>query len=611
MSKRGLSHGSGHIVPPSLAQYEQFCAKGGRFYLDAEDFSEIIHYYLVLKLYDKAEVAIDKALEIHPSNWKILLEKAYCHFDQGDLMNAKKILANISEVDEDVILFRADIFFAEGKIKKALALLSSINIKKDVTLLSNIFYLLLDYNLVEEANEYLTQVEKGLISDVELMRLTADLLIAKSAFKEAVSSFDSLISEDPFNELLYWGQAKCYFELRMFYEAINSCLLGLAINDRLDDLYLIMGQAYYSLFLFDNAITCLQKAGEVSGNASSELLRELIDQICIDKINVEYYRNDYDLDDLFDDHDHDEIKEGGLMSPNELIHAARYLNRAKYYHKDERLTNLNIPHDILGYMKNNSSEIDGEVIRSLDSTQEDIISIEEIALLRDKLHRLFGVVENSRSQYSESDEFDGDGYDFTDSFADDDFDEDEEDEDFDDEDENFDDGGQIFEEVFGEAFGGVGGLDVDDNITDEFGREISGYVLDDRSVCFLNNILNEFNDAKAAGDIERTNKLIFSVGCEGLPAQILEVFVDILIIQRNIDSAYHILDEIQMLYGFHNSHVYKKLLLSLYDDEIDQFKGAYDLDDDSIDFNAELEEELRDMNLNFLADDLGAYLKHH
>lgn len=602
MSSRGLSHGSSQMIPHSLALYEEYSARGENIYLDADDFSDIIHYYLTLKIYDEAEAAIIKGLAMHPFNWKILIEKAYLRFDQGDIIGSKLILEDISDPnEEEVILLRADILLAEDNVKDALLLLAVFENKISISTVSSIFYLLLDYDLLPEAETWLTRLQEKYANNVEVLALSADLYTAKSDFNKALTTFERLIEENPFNELYFWGQAKSYFETDKYDECVNSCLLGLAINDSLGDLYVLMGQAYFRLYLLDNAILCFQKACELS-HKDEEVLEELIQQIQIDQYNISYYQAKGDPFHEIDE-DYKYIKDGGLMSESMLTRLARTLNRAKYYPKHEQYSNLNIPHDIMVYLQNNSSEISGDVVQNLEPKQqiisEDIIRQHQLALAHQ-----FGLVEDCKSQYIpleliELKESLDENHSIT----------------------------EIVNELVDEYNNLSDELEGDGELSAILRKPLANgsteyalgnaYILDTRSVIFLTNMFADYLQCKIE-DSDKADLLLLSIGRIGFPVPVLEVILDLLVAQQNLEAVYCLIDEIQADFGYHKTHSWKKALVEFYNHTFgDFYEDEYvpvRIDDvEDIEFSPahynKIEKELRDMNLNFLADDFVAYVK--
>lgn len=66
MNQRGFTQGNEQMIPPSLALYEEYRAKGESLYLDSDIYSDIIYYYIEKKEIQKAESAIADGLNIHP-----------------------------------------------------------------------------------------------------------------------------------------------------------------------------------------------------------------------------------------------------------------------------------------------------------------------------------------------------------------------------------------------------------------------------------------------------------------------------------------------------------------------------------------------------------------
>lgn len=520
MGKRGLSQGSNQIIPPSLALYEEYSANGESLYLDTDDFSDIIHYYLTLKLYDKAEEAIDKALAIHPTSWKILIEKAYLLFDAENIEECKVVISSIIEQnEEEVILLKADVELCEDNISEALKTLSKLKQKYDLNTITNIFYLLMDYDLKKEAREWLDFAKEKYGNKQELIAIKADLDLAEGEYTNALASFEKLISHDSFNEDYFWGHAKCYFAMGNYQACINSCLFALALNSEHDEyLHLLIGQSYQLLDNLTQAKAYYKKYSELS-STDKTTAEEAIERIEIDLQNIaalkdlEINEQEVDLDDF-------SFQDGGFKSLTECLSCINRERRDKYYPADQIFSQLQAPEDIANYLYNSTLSNTPSSNKSIESTPLLNSIKDEINSILDTLSKQFGCKTNKEESSSKINTWDACG-----SIS------------------SINEILNNIEKQASEESNTSNIIDFADSIETDF-KEIQ--TVETRDLLLIKNVINLVNEAANAGDHEECHRIITEVDDHYLPLPVREVLVDLAIANNLLDTAGIILFDIEL-----------------------------------------------------------------
>lgn len=261
MNRKGFLQGNDRMIPPSLAIYESYKAKDESLYLDSEEFADIVDYYIELKLFDKAIEAVNDGISIHPNNTRILLEQAYIHLEQEEIDKAIKVTEQIpDQTYYDVLILRADLALRENKKEEAYTLLNSIEQKNEEDTIIDIIYLLLHYKIYDEVKKWISLGDKLYGDNEDFLHTKANYLSITNQHNEAIETFDKLIDIDPFSAILWWGQAKAFFELSKFNKCIESCDFGIVIDATLWDFYVLKGQSYQHLEQHEEAIKCFQEA---------------------------------------------------------------------------------------------------------------------------------------------------------------------------------------------------------------------------------------------------------------------------------------------------------------------------------------------------------------
>lgn len=279
MNQRGFTQGNEQMIPPSLALYEEYRAKGESLYLDSDIYSDIIYYYIEKKEIQKAESAIDDGLNIHPNSAAILLEKAYIQFDKGDIENCERTINSIPDQSEqEVILLKADVFLAQGKLEKTIDILEPLKQKESLDVITNCIYLFLDYGFKQEAKKWIDLGKTKFQNHTDFLIAEADFFKGTYQIKEASNTYEKLIDKDPYNENYWIGQATCLFRLQRMKLCVKACRLGLAVNDKSAELYSTLGHAYALLNKYELALENFNTAYEIT-NSNKEELEVMIEAV--------------------------------------------------------------------------------------------------------------------------------------------------------------------------------------------------------------------------------------------------------------------------------------------------------------------------------------------
>ena len=103
-----------------LRRYEEACADGQHVYLDADDFADIVDYYLSRDRLDEADACVAYALTLHPDHTRLLVQLAKKYIDEGNIQEAQNVDASIHDAEDyNAKLLHAEILLYNFEFEKA------------------------------------------------------------------------------------------------------------------------------------------------------------------------------------------------------------------------------------------------------------------------------------------------------------------------------------------------------------------------------------------------------------------------------------------------------------------------------------------------------------
>ena len=103
-----------------LRRYEEACADGQHVYLDADDFADIVDYYLSRDRLDEADACVTYALTLHPDHTRLLVQLAKKYIDEGNIQEAQNVEASIHDAEDyNAKLLHAEILLYNFEFEKA------------------------------------------------------------------------------------------------------------------------------------------------------------------------------------------------------------------------------------------------------------------------------------------------------------------------------------------------------------------------------------------------------------------------------------------------------------------------------------------------------------
>lgn len=216
-----------------LESYEASINAGSNPFMDADDLVDLADYYSWQGFDDKAEAAIDYALELYPSSTLPNVFKARKALSEGDYTQAEFYRDEIENHDDpDYHYLVAEIMIAQGDIEGADDYLreygKSVEPDEHEDFVLDCANLYIDYNQSEKAYEWMLR-SRGSDSD-DFKELMGRVLFGVGKYKDSERIFNELIDQHPFSKHYWNALASAQFMNEEYSNAITSSEYAIAID---------------------------------------------------------------------------------------------------------------------------------------------------------------------------------------------------------------------------------------------------------------------------------------------------------------------------------------------------------------------------------------------
>jgi tetratricopeptide (TPR) repeat protein len=211
----------------SLKKFESMLKTNDTLFFDADEFEQIISYYIDEGKFNLAKKALRVALEQHPDSFSILLMKAEILIIDDENENALELLKNLETIEsqnEEVLLLKANLLSKLNQHDASIKILEDLlEFCSDLTEVYNLLgveYLLIDD--YDSANQY---YQKCL--DIDSQDYTAlynvvfcfDFMDEK---QEAVDFLLDFIEQEPYSEIAWHQLGKLYSDMNENEKALDA-----------------------------------------------------------------------------------------------------------------------------------------------------------------------------------------------------------------------------------------------------------------------------------------------------------------------------------------------------------------------------------------------------
>lgn len=248
-----------------LDDYERTVKAGQMVFMDAEDLADIADYYQSNGYHEKAQLAIDRALELEPDSPVVLSYKVHEALSIRDFEAAEDYLAQMMDEEHpEYIYCRAEIWMAQGMTEKAdeylreyLQYVSPAEYKDYVYDVINLWT---EYNYNEKGMEWMMRVSPDETDDFkELMGRT---YFGLGAYDDSERIFNELIDKDPFQKRYWNALANAQYMKEDYSASVASCEYAIAIDPEDAESILAKANALFRLENFEEALKYYERYSE-------------------------------------------------------------------------------------------------------------------------------------------------------------------------------------------------------------------------------------------------------------------------------------------------------------------------------------------------------------
>lgn len=216
-------------------------------YFDAEDLADLADWYGVNRHIDIALEVVDYGLRLHPGDTSLLIEQAYLYLDNDDVKTAQALADRLDPSLDETKILQASILMQIDMQPEAIRLLDKLKDKEEVEIMISVAYLLNDYNQTKLALKWLTPGLGKYEDEEEFLGVLSDAYYGERMLEKALDVYNRLIDMDPYSAAYWYGLARCYLEMKQYDKAIEACDYALVIAPDFAEIYMIKGNAYFSL----------------------------------------------------------------------------------------------------------------------------------------------------------------------------------------------------------------------------------------------------------------------------------------------------------------------------------------------------------------------------
>ena len=268
-----------------LENYEASINAGSNPFMDADDLVDLADYYGWQGFDDKAEQAIDYALELYPSSTLPNVFKARKALGEGDFAQAEFYRDEIGNHDDpDYHYLVAEIMIAKDKIKEAEEYLreyaKSVEPDEYEAFIRDCANLYIDYNQSEKAYEWMMR-SRGDDSD-DFKELMARTLFGLGKYEDSERIFNELIDHHPFSKTYWNALASAQFMNEDYSNAITSSEYAIAIDPNDPDAVSSKASGLLRLGNYEEAIKYYKKYCELVPDDEFGFLHQ---GVCLVNIN--------------------------------------------------------------------------------------------------------------------------------------------------------------------------------------------------------------------------------------------------------------------------------------------------------------------------------------
>lgn len=219
-----------------IAKFESMLKTNSVYFFDANEFEEIIDFYIETGKHNLANKALKLGLEQHPMSSVLLILKAELYIFEDRLEEAFKLLKRLESIEpfnDEVYIQQADIYSKKHQHLQAVEMLNKAldctDNPADVWLLLGMEYIFL--NNFSVARTYFELTIKESPDDFSALFNVVYCFDMEQKPYEAIAFLNKLIDEHPYSEVAWHQLGRQYYGIGEFEEALRAFDYASLIDD--------------------------------------------------------------------------------------------------------------------------------------------------------------------------------------------------------------------------------------------------------------------------------------------------------------------------------------------------------------------------------------------
>ncbi|MEA1785099.1 hypothetical protein U1E44_03265 [Arenibacter sp. GZD96] len=263
---------------PPIVKFESMLKTNDVYFFDAEDFEDIIHYYLNNGKIALAKKAIKIALEQHPNATELKLLDVEVLVFENNFEIAEQMLDSLELVDgnnEEIYIQRANIYSKKDDHDSAIALLKrALELSDDVFDIHSLLgmeYLFLDN--FEKAKEHFIQCVSFDEQDYSSLYNVIYCFEFLEDYEGAIAYLNDYLERNPYCEVAWHQLGKMFYSQKMYTEALAAFDFAIISDDTFIGAYLEKGKVLEKLGRYNEAIENYETTIQLEDPTSYAYLR--------------------------------------------------------------------------------------------------------------------------------------------------------------------------------------------------------------------------------------------------------------------------------------------------------------------------------------------------
>lgn len=240
-------------------RFEKMLKADMQFFFDVNEFEVVIDYYIDFQEFDKARLAVEAALQQHPTGTGFNIRSAKLMAQSGKFYEALEMLNQmelIEPANDELYISKGEVYSMMSKHE-----LSIEQYEKAIPYTENPedVYSIIAFEY-ENLNDYPNAIKN--LKNALALKPDSENIIHEIAFffditnreEEAISFFNDFLDTNPFSKVAWFNLGIFYNQLELYEKAIEAYDYTLAIDDEFSSAYFNIANSLSGLNRYKEAI---------------------------------------------------------------------------------------------------------------------------------------------------------------------------------------------------------------------------------------------------------------------------------------------------------------------------------------------------------------------